>query len=64
MMDFINKGDIVEYRGQLLKVISDPYLFQGQKVVTCVTIEKKKADVRGGIYAVNSLAITGRCKDA
>ena len=64
MSDFINKGDIVEYRGQLLKVISDPYVFQGREVVTCVTIEKKKTDVRGGIYAVNSLAITGRCEDA
>ena len=64
MIDFINKGDIVEYRGQLLKVISDPYMFQGQKVVTCVTVEKKKADVRGGLYAVNSLEITERCKNA
>lgn len=42
MSDIISRGDIVEYRGQRLKVISDPYLFQGQWTVTAVTVAKKR----------------------
>ena len=63
MMDFINKGDIVEYRGQRLKVVSDPYMFCGQMTVTAVTVAKKKADQKGGLYAVSSLALVKPMKE-
>lgn len=57
MSDIISRGDIVEYRGQRLKVISDPYMFCGQMTVTAVAVAKKKADWKGGLYAVSSLAL-------
>ena len=63
MPDFIGKGDIVEYRGQRLKVVSDPYMFGGQPVVTCVTMAKKTADLRGGMFAVSSLALVKPIKE-
>ena len=42
MIDIISRGDIVEYRGQRLKVISDPYMFCGQMTVTAVAVAKKR----------------------
>lgn len=63
MSDIISRGDIVEYRGQRLKVVSDPYMFCGQMTVTCVTIEKKKADLRGGLFAVSSLELVKPVKE-
>jgi hypothetical protein len=56
MTDIIRRGDIVEYHGQRLKVVSDPYMFCGQMTVTAVTVAKK-ADQKGGLYAVSSLAL-------
>lgn len=57
MNDIIGRGDIVEYRGQRLRVVSDPYMFCGQMTVTAVTVAKKKADQKGGLYAVSSLTL-------
>ena len=63
MSDIISRGDIVEYRGQRLKVVSDPYMFCGQMTVACVTMAKKKADLRGGMFAVSSLALVKPMKE-
>lgn len=64
MSEIISRGDIVEYHGQRLKVSSDPYMFCGQMCVTAMTVEKKKADQKGGIYAVSSLVLVKEDPDA
>lgn len=55
----IKRGDIVEYLKQPgipLKVMSEPYMFNGQLIVTARKVSKKKSERQQGLYCINALA--------
>lgn len=54
----ISRNAIVAYKnepGVPLKVISDPFEFNGQTVVTARKVAKKKSERHHGLYCVNAL---------